>query len=291
MKKRKLNLQLFAGEGDAGTAANTPAGTTAEAGSQLATGSEAGSQLATGTETMSFDDFLKSNPNYAKEYQTRMQNAVKGRIKDTKRLEGQMEMINPVLALFGQKYGIDTSNLSDEALKELTGKILGDNSFYEEEAMKAGMDVETYKTFRQTQRENAQLKEFQEKTMRNQENQKRLYAIQEEAKRVKEIYPGFDLDTEMSNPMFQRLAWDSGVPLQTAYEVIHQQEIMAAAMQMTTRKTTEMIANNIQAGTYRPTESGVSGQSAALVQTGGRMTKEQREDIKNRVRNGERVVL
>lgn len=288
MKKRKLNLQMFAEE---------ISGNADMAGSQLATGTEtAGSQLATGeaaSQTMSFDEMIKSSPDYKKEFDSRMQKAIKGRIKETKELQGRMDKIRPVMELFGQRYGIDASDLSDDVLEQITGKIMEDNSFYEEEAMKMGMDVETYKMMQQTQRENAELRRFRQQTEANLENQKRFFSINREAEELKNTYPGFDLDVEMSNPTFQRLVWNSGVPLKTAYEVIHHDEILTAAAQVTATKTAEKISDTIRAGMYRAQENGVSDQSAYQIQNKSpkNWTKEERDAIRERVKNGERVVF
>lgn len=295
MKKRNLNLQLFAeaGTGEAGgvgSADNQLATGTTD--SQLVTGM-ADNQLATGegaeTQKASFEELI--NGEYKKDFEAKTKEIMKQRFKNTQAMQSRIDMVNPVMELFARKYGIDAKNMTDDVLKQITDKILGDDSFYEDEALEKGLDVGTVRAMRQQERENAELRKFKEETIRNQESEQRFRAMYQDAEKVKEIYPGFNLDAELQSKDFQRLVWGAGVPLQTAYEVIHREEIMAAGMQVAAKRTAEKIANNIQAGTYRAPESATSDGSAALSSGTTKLSKEERDKIKERVRSGERVVL
>lgn len=285
MKEKTLNLQLFAeDEGMAET--NPPATDTADS-------AEMQNQTATGNETTepSFDELISGK--YKKDFDNRVQGIIKKRFKDNKQLEARAKEMDPVIELFGRKYGINTDNMTDEQRKQIIGKIMEDDSFYEDEAIRRGMDVDTLKTLQKTERENVELRRFRDNTVANMENQRKFEQLHREAEELAEIYPGFDLDAEMENPEFERLTWRAGVPLRTAYEVIHHNEILPAAMQYTAQRTAEQISNSIQSGASRPQEGGMSEQSASL--SNGKSpkdwTKEEREAIKNRVRSGERVVL
>lgn len=295
MKKRKFNLQLFAetGTGEAqgvGSADSQLATGTTD--SQLVTGT-ADSQLATGegagTQKVSFEELI--NGDYKKDFEAKTKEIMKQRFKNTQDMQSRIDMVNPVMQLFARKYGIDASKMTDDVLKQITDKILGDDSFYEDEALERGLDVGTVRAMRQQERENAELRKFKEDTIRNQESEQRFRAMYQEAETVKQTYPSFDLNAELQSKDFQRLVWGAGVPLQTAYEVIHREEIMAAGMQVAAKRTAEKIANNIQAGTYRVPESATSGNSASLSSGTTKLSKEERDKIKERVRSGERVVL
>lgn len=289
--KKKMNLQLFA-ETDGSAAA----GSVQSADNQLATGTqsaevstEGNNQVATGENAgkkMSFDELINANPDYKKDFESKM----KTRIKGHKQLQGRMDKVIPLMELFAGRYGIDASDMTDEVFESIVSKALDDNFFYEDEAMKRGVDVEVYKTLQKSERENATLRRFHDNVIQSQERQQRFLALHNEAEEVKKVYPSFDLDTEMSNETFQRMAWGAGVPLKTAYEVVHHDEIMAAGMQVVAKQTAEKISNSIQAGTYRPQEGGMSQQSATLSEHKN-FSKEELEDIRRRVRSGERVVL
>lgn len=302
MKKKNMDLQLFAEDaastGTTGTAVNPPATETAvnppATEAAEVPGGDGQAAPEEGQEE-SFEDLIKTK--YKKDFDSRVQAIVKSRVKDArknaKQMEERMGKMQPVMELFGRKYGISTENLTDEAIEQIAGRILEDNSFYEDEAMQRGLDVETYKAMQRMERENAALKKFQQDTQANQETQRKFGEIARQAEDLKSLYPEFDLQQEMENPEFQRLTWGAGVPLQTAYEVIHRDELLPAAMQYTAQRTAEKISNSIQSGIKRPAEGGISDQSASL--TGGKRprdwSKEEREAIRNRVRSGERVVF
>lgn len=287
-------LQLFA-EGEApaaGTeAVSQPATGTAAAEGEPTGTPGSGNQPATGEAEPTFEELI--NGKYKREYTASVKNAVSERLKNQKQMEARMGIVQPVIDLFGSRYGVDTANLSDQELETLIGKVLEDNSLYEDEALKRGMDVETYKALSRTERENARLREYKRQTEANEANRNKFMRLQSDAQALKQVYPDFDLDAEMENPMFERLVWGSGVPMQTAYEVVHRDQILAQGMQYATQQTREQISNNIQAGMNRPQEGGLSRQSSSLSQPGGpkTWTKEEREAIKNRVKSGERVVL
>lgn len=282
-----MNLQLLAEEASTGAEAG------AMAVDQPATGTteQAVDQPATGEGQKSFDELIKTT------YKSDFDKAVKGilnkRLKGAKSNENRVKTIQPVMEMFARKYGIDARELNDETFNAITSRIMEDNSFYEEEALNMGMDVETLKNLRKTERENEELKRFRQEVEQNQENQRRFMAINQEAEALRATYPNFDLDAEMENPEFQRLAWNAGVPLKTAYEVIHHDEILPTAMQYTAQRTAEQISNSIQSGMRRPQEGGMSNRSASVLEgkSPRNWSKEELKSIRERVRNGERIEL
>jgi hypothetical protein len=95
----------------------------------------------------------------------------------------------------------------------------------------------------------------------------------------------------MKNPKFVQLL-RSNVDVRTAYEVLHKDEIIPAAMQFTAKTVEQKIANNIASGSRRPTENGMSSQSAATVKDDvTRLTKADRDEIICRVQRGEKIVF
>lgn len=296
MFRKKLNLQLFAEAGTAGAEGASSADSQLATGttdSQLVTGTADNNQLATGEgaqgQKATFEELI--NGDYKKDFEAKTKEIMKQRFKHNEQMQARMDMVNPVMELFARKYGIDATEMSDDVLKQITDKIMGDDAFYEEEAMAKGLDASTVRAMHQQERETAELRKFKEDTLRNQESEKRFRAMYQEAEVVKQTYPGFNLDAELQNKAFQRLVWGAGVPLKTAYEVMHHDEIMAAGMQVTAKRTAQQISNDIQAGTYRPAEGAISGQSAALSTGNKTLSAKEREDIKARARAGERIVL
>ena len=79
-------------------------------------------------------------------------------------------------------------------------------------------------------------------------------------------------------------------PLRTAFEVLHKDEIIPAAMQYTAQQTKSKIAKSIAAGSTRPAENGISSQSAARVKSDvTQLSKADRDEIYRRAARGEKI--
>ena len=111
----------------------------------------------------------------------------------------------------------------------------------------------------------------------------------QQADSLKAVYPTFDLNAEVENPQFRQLL-RSGIDVRTAYEVIHKDEIIPAAMQFTAKTVEQKIANKIASGGSRPAENGMANQGAATVKSDvSKLTRADREEIIRRVQRGEKI--
>lgn len=239
----------------------------------------------------SFDDLLKSDPDYKTAYDERMKAAINGRFKQAKALEDERAQLNPVLELLGKKYGVDVSDVSKMDLSALAKAITDDDSYYEQEAMEKGVTVEALKQLKAIERENAELRRTMQEKQRQEANQRVYAQLVEQSGAAKAKYPNFDLDTEMRNPNFARMVLQAGVPVVTAYQAIHQDEIIGGAMQYTAQATQAKLAQSIQAGATRPVENGVTSAPASVhVTDPSKLTKQQRREIRDRVNRGEQIV-
>ena len=59
----------------------------------------------------------------------------------------------------------------------------------------------------------------------------------------------------------------SGVPLKTAYEVLHKDEILSGAMTYTAQKVKEQVVKGIEARGRRPLENGIAAESGIVTVT------------------------
>lgn len=287
-----FDLQLFGEEGEFGsTDFGGESGSATDFGeSQPTTDTE----VTDSPERASFDDLIKGE--YKEDYQKHLEKTLKRRMRGADRNKARLESVSPMLTMLAEQYGIsvnDANNMSDEEFQAIVDGFLNDKSRYEQEAYDKGMDVDTLMEMKADKRELDRLREFQRSTVANNENMQRIQKLNEEAFRLQQIYPGFDLDAEMENPEFERLAWNAGVPLQTAYEVIHHDELLPHAMKYSAERAAQQVANSVRSGMSRPIEGGNMSRSASLTADASprNWTKEKREDILRRVRNGERVVL
>jgi hypothetical protein len=233
-----------------------------------------------------FEALIKGE--YKDLFDAKMQDTVQKRLKTAKESEKEAvdkyAALTPVLELLAKKHGVDATDI-----KALTKAIEEDDSYYEEEALEKGITVEQLKEIRKMERENAELKKAMEEQNRR-DNANKLYAQwMEQEKQAKAIYPNFSLQTEMQNPKFVDLL-RSNIDVQTAFEVIHKDEIIPAAMQYTAKQVEQKIADNIIAKGARPTENGNSSQGASVTKSDvSQLTKADRAEIARRVARGEKI--
>lgn len=302
-----LSLQIFA-EGAAGTGAGAGDGGTAQgqgvtaaaalpqtkgeknnplAGVKYGIQEEAApaaevQQTATPDRNAEFEKLIKGE--YKDLYDARMQDTIQKRLKGTKETVDKYNALTPTLELLGKKYGVDASDI-----EALTKAIEDDDSYYEQEAMENGMTVQQLKDFKRMQRENAELRS-QMQEQKRQENANKLYASwMNQAEEAKKVYPGFDMKSEMNNPEFVKLL-RSNVDVRTAYEVLHKDEIIPAAMQFTAKTVEQKLTNKIIANGARPSENGMNSQGAAVVKSDvSQLSKADRAEIIRRVQRGEKI--
>lgn len=290
MPKHYLNLQLFGEEGEAvsGDLAN-PTAEVSE-GDGVATNPEEQPVAQADDE---WNDLIKGK--YKEQYGKAVSDAVNKRFKHQKDLQGQIDAIDPIIQAMAQRYGVSADANGRIPIDALSDKILNDNDLYEKEAFERGMSVDDLKQMKALERENAQLKRATQYT----QEQREWDDLVAQGEELKQMYPSFDMDTEMTNPEFGKsLAFFKSSnmypdPVRRAYELVHRDEIMGGAMQYAVQQTQQKISNSIQSGMSRPQENGTN-QVAAGAPTAldpSKLSKEQIEDIKRRAARGERITF
>ena len=297
-----LSLQLFAegGAGDGGTAEGQ--GVTAAAALPQTKGEKANplanvkygiqeeveapaaevQQTAAPDLNAEFEELIKGK--YKDQYGAKVQDTIQKRLKSTNETVDKYNALQPVLEILGKKHGVDATDIA-----ALTKAIEEDDSYFEEEALQKGMSVQQLKEVRKMERENADLRAQMQEAQR-QENGKKMYAAwMQQADEAKKVYPTFDLRTEMNNPRFVDLL-RSNIDVRTAYEVLHKDEIIPAAMQFTAQAVESKLAKRIASNGARPSENGMSSQSAAVVKSDvSQLSKADRAEIIRRVQRGEKI--
>ena len=297
-----LSLQLFAeGAGDGGTAQGQGV-TEAAAGSQKGVSNladvkygiqdEAAAPAAEVQKTTTaepdrnaqFKALIKGE--YKDLYDAEVQNIVRQRLKGTTETVDKFNALTPTLELLASKYGVDATDI-----EALTKAISEDDAYYEQEALEKGMSVKDLKAFKKMERENADLRAQMQEAQR-QEQGKQLYSQwMQQAEAAKAVYPSFDLRAEMNNPKFVDLL-RSNIDVRTAYEVVHKDEIIPAAMQFTAQAVESKLAKKIASNGARPSENGMSSQSAAVVKSDvSKLTYKDIDEVARRVARGEKVTF
>lgn len=275
----KLNLRLFDGEG--ASAAPASSGTSVTGGDATTTSGETSAVAEQTNEKPSFADLIKGD--YKQEADKYIQGIVRERVKASKDTIAQQ---GDILNIVAAKYGMDTSDLA--ALKD---KVSNDDAYYEDRAMEEGMTVDQYKRIAQAEAKSAAYEAEINQQRQEQFIQNKIQGWAEEAERVKQVFPDFDLKTEMANPTFQQLL-GNGVNMQSAYVALHDAEILQGAMRYTAQEVRKATANDIAARGSRPRENASSSQAAATVRTDvSKLTRADREELSRRAARGEIVTL
>ena len=262
------------------TAVSSDAGNTAEA-----NGNKSG--VTTTSDTLearrkAFEDMIGGE--YKDLYAEKFQEAFNRRFKEVKGMEQSLSDQKPILDMLLQRY-----NIADGDMKKLLSAIEEDNSYWEEAAEKEGLTVEQYKAMNKLQRENAELQKMRQRQQGEQQAQAQLAKWMQEAEGMKDMYPGFDLRTEIQNRDFQGLL-KSGIPVQKAYELIHMEEIKQAAARSAAQTASAQMQANIKAKQSRPSENGTSSQSAVIVKNDvHNLSRSDRAEIVRRAQRGEKI--
>ena len=303
----KFDLQLFAegGAGDGGTGAEGAKGDIAAAALPQTKGEKANplanvkygiqgeegnvpaaeeqAQTATPNREAAFEALIKGE--YKDLYDARIQDTLSRRLKGLNQTADKYNAVTPILELLASKYGVKDFN----DIEALNKAINDDDTYFEDEALEKGITVEQLKEIKKMERENAELRrQMQER--KTQENADKLYAAwMQQADEAKRVYPSFDIKAEMANPKFVDLL-KSNIDVRTAYEVLHKDEIIPAAMQFTAKQVEQKLVNKMMAGGARPVENGMNSQGAAVVKSDvSQLSREDRAEIIRRVQRGEKI--
>lgn len=229
-----------------------------------------------------FEKLIKGQ--YKQQYDQKVQDTIQKRLKGTRETVEKYTALQPVLEILAKKHGVDAGDID-----ALTKAIEADDSYFEQEAMELGMSVKQLKELRAAQRENADLRrQIQER--QKQENAEKIYSTwMQQAEETKKVYPGFDLMAELGNSKFLDLL-NSNIDVRTAYEVLHKDDIIPAAMQFAAKTVESKLASKIASGASRPAENGMNSGSAAVVKSDvSQLTKADRQEIIRRVARGEKI--
>ena len=187
---------------------------------------------------------------YKRSFNEKLQTVIQKRLRGHKELTEKMDALAPVLEQLEKRCGVASGDIP--ALARAV------------EALPQPPDLET-----------------------SARQQQELWAKQ--AEKTKQTYPAFDLGRELEDPMFCRLL-QCDVPVNVAYEVLHKQELLSAALAHTAFTVERKLAKNIAAMGCRPAESALGNHSAAIVSTDvSQMSRGEREAIIHRVRKGETI--
>ena len=305
IKKRKvptltLNLQLFAEGGEGGTSAEGATGVNETAAEFQISGVESLNPEGedNGADVDLDAEFEKSiKGKYKDAFNKRTQSIVTERVKN---LKGENETLNnkiksslPILEELSFRYGVDINDAG-----ALLAAIKADTAYEEQKAFEEGKTLEERLKARNEAREKKKQSEELERLRRqvkaNNDREAFMAKYREwdsKTDEIRSVYPSYDLRKEMGNREFALLL-NSGVPPKTAYEVIHKDDIMSAAMHHAVNTASKKVADNVMANGRRPIENGNAAQSAATTKIDvSNLSPAQMDDFIRRAQRGEIITF
>lgn len=301
----KFNPHLFEGGTGAGAGTGASGASSGQAaaapsdentgkviyGKQLVENADAAGQQSEPSTTVTSDTaeerkirYQNARAEFKAEFDADVQQIINRRFKDMKNLEASNGRMQQVMDMLAARYGVDASD-SDAVMQAINE----DEGFYEEAAQREGLTVAQYKEMSRLQRENETFRQQQEQAQQHQQAQQQMDDWMRQADALTQKYPGFDFATELQNPEMGKLL-TAGVPVETAYLVLHNDELIQGAMYATANNVAAATAQNIAARGQRPRENGATSQSSAVVKSDvHKLSRADRAEIARRVLMGENI--
>ena len=295
MSERKWHLQLFAEGGQGAPAAGGDSG---QENGQTAPGvpaAQAGQAPQTepapgdGAARPSFEELLQDQE-YKAAYDRRVRSAIANRFKAINaERERERQGAEALYTTLGRRYGMDVSDVGKIDVAALSERVMADDAFLEEMAAEQGLTTDGMRRVLRAESEANQAR----RAAAEQAERAEFRELLAEADGLKELYPQLDISAEMQNPAFSRLLRSlksSGFPepVRTAYESVHGRELMAGALRTAVQTTRQQVSNAVQSGAQRPRENGAAPAASSRFDP-AHLTREQRKEIRERVRRGERI--
>lgn len=217
------------------------------------------------------------------EYNKAMQATMQQRLRGAKSNEEAMQKLAPALEMLMAKHGMDPGKPDYAAL---AAKIMDDDSLYEDKAIELNVDTDVAKKLTQQDMELKRFKRQETMTMEQQRIQQHFAKLEQQGQVLKQQFPGFDLRSEMRNPVFSRMVSpDSGLTVEDAYYAVHRKDIQSAQAQVIASGVAQQMTNAIRSNSRRPDESG-AGQAPSVASFDYRKaSKAERNNLKQRIRS------
>lgn len=238
-------------------------------------------QTPTEPQRVSFDELIAGD--YKADYEAKIQATIQDRLKGTKAREDKTA---PILKALADQYGVDVNDL-DSISEAMTNDVWR----YEQTALQNGADPETVERLSRIKTMEQERIRKEDAARKEAETRQHYKGLQQQAEEMKQLFPGFDLDRELSDPEFFKLTSpDVGLSLKGAYYAKHGEEIMGAGFQYAAEKSQAKVAASVQANNARPREGGLRRATATEVKADPtKLTKMDRAEIKRRVGQGEKI--
>lgn len=236
-----------------------------------------------------FSDLVKNDPALKKHQKSEFKTALNGRTaKIRQEAEQRAHRYDSLINQLSIVYGTDD-------VSKLESMILSDEHLLQGEAYRKGISIEQAKAQRQIDLQARQLDEVRAQSDEQQRISSQISEWRSQAEDLKSEYPDFNFDAEFSDEDTGKEFWrmlSSGVSMETAYKIIHQDEIIAQRVSAAAKAAKKQAVDTIKARGTRPAESGNSSQAPSNEKIDvDNLTDEQIRDIVKRVQHGEKITF
>lgn len=202
-----------------------------------------------------YSELIKSEE-YKAEHQEWANKAIGERLKKYKGIEETAARQGQLLGLIATKYGLDET--APDFLEKLEQSIGDDDSYYEKYAVEHDCSPTEARKIVTLERKLAQNEQAQRQAAQEEQRRRDVEVLRRNSERTKQIFPGFDLQTEMQNPQFAKICAATNGDTTAAYRAIHWQDIVPATVQRAQEQAVQQTANAIKANASRPVENGLN---------------------------------
>lgn len=234
-----------------------------------------------------FNELIKGE--YKDIYGQKVAEAVQRRFRGQQDLQNRLELADEFINQLSSMYGVENPNDYESLMDAIT-----EGGSIEEAAAEEGLTVEQYKHIKQLEAEKAQ-QEAAENRLEQQRRAEETYNNWlKEAEDLQDLYPSFDLETELNGETGQKFAslLQQDFSMKDAYEAVHLQEIMQNTAQHAAERTRKTVTDTIAAQGRRPSENGLGTKAGVIVKNDpSKWTNEDIDAVIKRVRRGETIKL
>lgn len=229
-----------------------------------------------------FEELIKGK--YKQQFDGRVHSIMQNRFKNAQDVKDVAAKWQGATAALAAMYGIDGTD--PDALKDAIEK---DDGLFSAQAEAQGLTPEQF-------RENLRLR-MDAQVGRNMQEQMQIEARKQqtfqrwemEASELSEVFPNFDLASELENETFLDNL-NRGLSVRDAFYVAHMDEILAGSSAAAEAQATQQTVNNFKQRASRPAENGASHAPAVVRKTDpSKFTDADLDEIARRSRRGETI--
>lgn len=232
-----------------------------------------------------WDELIKGE--YKELYGQGVQKAIQDRFKNQADLQKVVDEQRAVLEMAMKDRHV-------QSVDELKKSYDEDDSLLQDEAEAAGMTVESFRTMKAIEQENARLRQVEQASIQDQLMRNHFSKLTQQAEELRKTFPDFDLRAELQNPEFFRLTSpEVGISVEDAFYTLHGKELAAASMKAGMERAQQQLGQTIRAQGMRPIEGAAHGQGQPAAQAPmdfSRMSRREREAFRSQVKSGKVVI-